>query len=146
LQSQRRWIPALGHRPQRAPTQRDAGEHRLLHATVRVRSHLIDFVRDGDANDHLLVFEIDASDVVHASVKDVVYLRVGDENRRLSFSRRQALLFDKAQASYEIRAVASADLSELDVDLLPADAEAVRAPDAGRLLQTRACRMARVSR
>jgi len=78
---------------------------------VRARRRLIDCVRDGGEPDHLLVFEIDPSDVVHTNVRDEAYLRVGDEDRRLSFSQRQVLLFDKGQASYEVRPLPAADRS-----------------------------------
>jgi ATP-dependent DNA helicase RecG len=104
---------------------------------VRARSRLIDCVRDESEADHLLVFEIDPSDVVHANVKDEVYLRVGDEDRRLTFSQRQELLFDKGQASYEVRPVPGAGFDQLEWGLLVDYADAIGAPDSGRLLQAR---------
>ena len=64
---------------------------------------LVDCIDSHGEPNELLVFEVESSDVVHANQKDEVFLRVGDENRRLSFVQRQELLFDKGQASYEAR-------------------------------------------
>jgi ATP-dependent DNA helicase RecG len=87
--------------------------------------------------DHLLVFEIPPSDVVHANQKDEVYLRVGDETRRLSFQQRQELVFDKGQASYEARALPATSLELVDKDLLQGYSDALGQPDPERLLLAR---------
>jgi ATP-dependent DNA helicase RecG len=104
---------------------------------VHAHAQLVECLRNDGERDHLLVFEIDPSEVVHANVKDEVYLRVGDENRRLSFAQRQELLYDKGQASYELRAVPGAGLGEVDGELLERYARAIGAPDAWRLLRSR---------
>ena len=83
------------------------------------------------------MLEVDSSNVVHANRKDEVFLRVGDENRRLSFVQRQELLYDKGQASYEARSLAEATFDRLDQKLLEDYAKAVRAPDPMRLLRAR---------
>jgi ATP-dependent DNA helicase RecG len=104
---------------------------------VRAESRLVPCRRaDGDA-DHLLVFAVEPSDTVHMNVRDEVYLRVGDENRRLSFHQRQELLYDKGQASYEAREMAGSSLDDLDHQLLDQYAQVVAAPDADRLLVAR---------
>lgn len=36
---------------------------------------------------------------MHTNVRDQVFLRVGDENRRLTFVQRQELTFDRGQPS-----------------------------------------------
>lgn len=90
----------------------------------------------GEPND-LLVFEVASSEVVHANRKDEVFLRVGDENRRLGFAQRQELLFDKGQASYESRSVGGAGFELLDDDVLKEYAKATKAPDERRLLRAR---------
>ena len=87
--------------------------------------------------DRLLVFEVEVSQQVHANRKEEVFLRVGDENRRLTFSQRQELLYDKGQASYEITPVDSATLDDLDRALLVSYAEAVNHPEPERLLDAR---------
>ena len=107
------------------------------HPPVRARHRLIDCIDSrGEPND-LLVFEIVSSDGVHANSKDEVFLRVGDENRRLGFVQRQELLYDKGQASYESRLVDGAGLDLLDDELLGDYSHAIKAPDAIRLLRAR---------
>jgi ATP-dependent DNA helicase RecG len=103
---------------------------------VRARHRLIDCIdREGEPNE-LLAIEVEPSDSVHANQKDEVYLRVGDENRKLNFAQRRELLFDKGQASYE--AIPSgASLDSVDRPLLESYAIAVTAPDSERLLRAR---------
>lgn len=104
---------------------------------VRAGSRLLDCVRDDGGADRLLVFEIDPSESVHANARDEVYLRVGDENRRLGFHQRQELLYDKGQSSYEARVLPDAGLDELHRELLARYQGMLRAPDAERLLEAR---------
>jgi ATP-dependent DNA helicase RecG len=104
---------------------------------VGVKHRLVPCVNVGGERDHLLVFDVPAGDVVHASSKDEVFLRVGDETRRLSFHQRQELLFDKGQASYEGRPLKGIGLQELDEPLLEQYATAVGHPDPRRLLRAR---------
>lgn len=91
--------------------------------------------RTGESNE-LVMFEIEPSESVHANQKDEVFLRVGDENRRLSFAQRQELLFDKGQASYEARP-SGAPLDIVDRSLLDSYARLAGARDQMRLLRAR---------
>jgi ATP-dependent DNA helicase RecG len=104
---------------------------------VRVRQRILNCENERDEPDHLLVIEVEPSDIVHANKRDEVFLRVGDENRRLTFRQRQELLYDKGQASYEARPMQTASVDELEMTLVEQYARAVRAPDALRLLQAR---------
>jgi ATP-dependent DNA helicase RecG len=104
---------------------------------VKVKSRLVPCQRADGSDDHLLVFDIDPSDAVHMNVRDEVYLRVGDEDRRLTFQQREELLYDKGQASYETRPVSESTPADLDRQLLDQYAQAVVAPDADRLLAAR---------
>jgi ATP-dependent DNA helicase RecG len=104
---------------------------------VRVESHLVPCRRADGAEDHLLVFDIDPSDAAHMNVRDEVYLRVGDENRRLTFQQREELLYDKGQANYETRPVGESTPADLDRELLDQYAAVVAATDADRLLAAR---------
>lgn len=104
---------------------------------VRAKTRLITCLNDAGGDDELLAVEVAPSESVHANSKDEVYLRVGDENRRLSFARRQELLFDKGQASYEARPLPEATFNHLERELLDGYAEAVGAPDVQRLLRAR---------
>lgn len=104
---------------------------------VPCRHRLVECTNAAGAHDHLLVLEVETSDKVHANQRDEVFLRVGDENRRLNFAQRQELLFDKGQATYEGTVVPDAERDDLDVDLLASYAEAVKHPDPDRLLRAR---------
>ena len=86
----------------------------------------------------MLVIDVEPGDnVVHANRKDVSFLRVGDENRRLTFAQRQELTYDKGQGTYETRTVSDIAFVDLDEQLLQQYANAVGAPDPRRLLEAR---------
>lgn len=108
---------------------------------VRARSSLVPCVRDDGQADHLLVIEVEASlGGVHTNVRDEVYLRIGDENRRLSFLQRQELIYDKGQATYDATVVSGANDRDLDITLLREYADALGHPDPDRLLISRGLR------
>lgn len=104
---------------------------------VPCRSRLVDCINESGGPDQLFIVEIETSDQVHANRKDEVYLRVGDENRRLTFAQRQELLYDKGQSSFEAMVVAEAVPDDLDNDLLSSYAGAVNHTDPERLLRSR---------
>ncbi|HET9059383.1 MAG TPA: ATP-binding protein [Acidimicrobiales bacterium] len=104
---------------------------------VPARTRLIDCVNQKGSPDHLLLMEVETSEKVHANQRDEVFLRVGDENRRLSFSQRQELLYDKGQATFESTAVDGARYADLDQELVLSYAEAVKSSDPERLLRAR---------
>lgn len=104
---------------------------------VRTKGRLVECINSAGKADHLLAVEIAPSEMVHANQKDEVFLRVGDENRRLSFAQRQELLYDKGQASYEARPVPAASFDCLNQELLDQYVSAVGASDRMRLLRAR---------
>jgi ATP-dependent DNA helicase RecG len=104
---------------------------------VPAASRLVDCVDARGELDRLFVLDIDASEMVHANQRDDVFLRVGDENRKLSFDQRRELMFDKGQATYETTVVPDATPEELDSGLLDSYALAVRHGEPLRLLQAR---------
>ena len=104
---------------------------------VPCRCRLVDCVDWSGSLNRLAVFDVETSQQVHSNRKDEVFLRVGDENRRLSFSQRQELQFDKGQSTYESSLVNGAELSDLDDGLLWTYANAVKHPDPKRLLSAR---------
>jgi ATP-dependent DNA helicase RecG len=104
---------------------------------VPCRCRLIECVDEAGKANRLAVFDVETSQQVHANRKDDVFLRVGDENRRLSFAQRQELLYDKGQSTFESSVVPGAQLADLDDELLRSYAEAVNHPDPARLLSAR---------
>lgn len=105
---------------------------------VRLQHRLLGCINDDGNPDHLLVFEIPPGEAaVHANTKDEVYLRVGDETRKLTFTQRQELTFDRGPGSYESRPLHRSGLGDLDRDLLDQYVEAVGASSRKRLLRAR---------
>jgi len=105
--------------------------------TVPCRPRLVECVNHGGDADHLLIIEVEPSEKIHCNRKDEAYLRVGDENRRLTFAQRQELMYDKGQATFESTVVEGAQLDDLDEELLREYAQAVNHPDPERLLAAR---------
>lgn len=104
---------------------------------VRARSRLLPCVNSAGTDDNLLVIDVEPSEsVVHANRKDVAFLRVGDETRRLSFAQRQELVFDKGQGTYEYRKSGVA-ADQVHEDLLLQYAVATGANDPQGLLVAR---------
>jgi ATP-dependent DNA helicase RecG len=104
---------------------------------VRVSRRFVDCRNSEGSPDQLLAFEIQPDEFVHANKRDEVFLRVGDENRRLSFAQRQELLFDKGQSRYESRPLPGADFDSLDRGLLEGYARELKAENTARLLRSR---------
>jgi ATP-dependent DNA helicase RecG len=93
-------------------------------------------VRDDGQPDDLLVIEVAPSNVVHANSRDDVFLRVGDETRRLTFAQRRELLFDKGQAAYESEPT-DVPVTAVDDAMLDRYADRLGASDPMRLLAAR---------
>ena len=103
---------------------------------VPAKATLYACVNQSDGVDDLLVFEVDPSSGVHATVKDEVLLRRGDESRRLSYSQRRELLYEKGQAAYEAEST-RLTLADLDHQLVDDYAARLGAPDPYGLLRAR---------
>ena len=105
---------------------------------VHARHRLVPCLTDRGEPDHLLVFDVRPSEAgIHANRRDEVYLRIGDETRRLTFAQRQELTFDRGPASYEARSVPQVSVEEFDAGLLIGYMRAVGASDSNRLLHAR---------
>lgn len=104
---------------------------------VPISTELLNCVKDSGDKDHLLVIRIRRSNVVHATVADDVYLRVGDETRKLRFDQRRELLHDKGQSIYEATPLPDAHHADLDNSSLAGWASVVGTEDERRLLLAR---------
>ncbi|NOX21995.1 MAG: transcriptional regulator [Actinobacteria bacterium] len=104
-----------------------------------VRIHAVEFpcINSRGEPDHVLIIEVEPSEVVHATARDEVYLRVGDETRRLTFAQRQELVYDKGQSVFDGTLVAGVDLDDLDWETIYTYAQAAGSADPERLLQHR---------
>lgn len=103
---------------------------------VGTRPQLLQCIDNNGTLNELLVFDVEPSDSVHANQKDEVFLRVGDENRKLGFAQRQELLYDKRQSSYEA-GPSGVSLDSVEQAVLDSYVIAVGAPDPTRLLRAR---------
>lgn len=63
----------------------------------------------------LLVLRVDPGERVHETTKGDVYLRVGDESRRLGYGQRRELEFDRGSAPFDGTGI-DAGISDLDRD------------------------------
>jgi len=105
---------------------------------VRVHSDLLACLNDRGDEDHLLVMTVDTSDVVHRTKADEVYLRVGDEDRRLRFEQRQELVYDKGQSHFDGIVVTDATIDDLDSQAVDAYVTEIGSSRVERALQARA--------
>lgn len=104
---------------------------------VRIQLDELPIADDVGGAAAVALVHVQPGEVVHATQRDEVYLRVGDEDRRLGFDQRQQLMYDKGQSSFETTPVADAALGDLDGELVDGYAEALGHPDARRLLVAR---------
>jgi len=103
---------------------------------ARVRSWLLPCVTADGREDHLLVLDVSPGEEVHATTKDDVYLRLGDESRRLTYVQRQELFFDRRQAGYEAQ-LTTVSLEHADGDAVATYASSIGHTDWRRLLAAR---------
>ncbi len=85
-----------------------------------VRAHVeqVGCINDAGEVDALLVIRVDPGELVHETRAGDVYLRVGDESRKLGFAARQELEFDKRQGQYDGRPVPDVRIADLDRKLV----------------------------
>jgi ATP-dependent DNA helicase RecG len=72
----------------------------------------------------VLVFQVDPGEHVHESTKGDVYLRVGDESRKLSYVQRRELEYDRGSAPFDGTSV-NASPNDLDANQVAAYQEAI---------------------
>lgn len=104
--------------------------------TVAMRPALYACVCSDGTPDDLLVIDVAPSNVVHATSRDEVFLRVGDQTRKLTFAQRRQLLFDKGQAAYESE-LTDVPATAVDGGLLNGYARRLGASDGQRVLVAR---------
>lgn len=82
-------------------------------------TRIIDVVNTRGEQDQVLIIEIEPSiDRVVRSVKDgAVYLRVGDESKKLTHEQITALEYDKNERAFEDQVIAGATIDCVDIDV-----------------------------
>ena len=84
--------------------------------TVPVVRSTVTQLRSGHG-ENVLVFRIDPGERVHETTRGEVYLRVGDESRRLGYAQRRELEYDRGSAPFDGTGV-DAGLDDLDAAAL----------------------------
>jgi predicted HTH transcriptional regulator len=85
---------------------------------VRTQHELVDCVNRRGEPDQVLVLHVPQSDRVHATSKDEVFLRIGDQSRKLKLEERLELLYDKGATNFEVTIADGATFEDLDAELL----------------------------
>lgn len=89
--------------------------------------------RDGQV---LLVFRVDPGDRVYETVKGDVYLRVGDESRKLGYAQRRELEYDRGSAPFDGTSV-DAGVGDLDTGQVSAYQDAIGSESPAGMLAAR---------
>ena len=87
---------------------------------VKFNVHLVPCINGRGKVDNVFVIEVPSSDQVHENQKGLVFLRVGDANRQLTFEQRLQLGYDRGDTSYESTPIAAADVAALNPERLAA--------------------------
>lgn len=110
----------------------------FTHPPVRARFEHVPVINDAGQADQLLVIRVSPGDVVHEVQNGEAYLRIGDESRKLSFTQRQELHYDRGGSPYDGGAVPDAEIDDLQGRGLDDYRDAVGATlSDGTLLQAR---------
>lgn len=103
---------------------------------VRAAHRITACVNHRGEADELLLWDVAPSTSLHATTKDQVFLRVGDETRRLTFAQRRELFYDKNQSGYESEPT-RVPITAVDDRLLANYATRLSHPSPRRLLRAR---------
>ncbi len=105
---------------------------------VRAQARAIEALDATGARTWVGVIEVESSEGVHETQDGTCYLRIGDETRRLTFTQRQELHFDKGQSTFDGRPVRNTSIDDLAPELVSAyrDATGTRL-DQATLLRNR---------
>lgn len=104
---------------------------------VRFTAELLPCINQKGETDHVFVIHIPPGQLVHATKRDEAFLRVGDENRRLTFEQRLELRYDRGDTTFEITPNLMTDAALLDEDSINEYAAKLGHPNPRRLLQAR---------
>jgi ATP-dependent DNA helicase RecG len=105
---------------------------------VKHRFELLPCTNARGEPDEIAVIEIGPSEYVHRNVRGDVYLRIGDENRKLGPFEARELEYDKGQSVFDGSAVPESTLDDLDDKLVGRYLTRVRArTDPEEILESR---------
>ena len=84
--------------------------------TIKVDFKRVDCIDKKGNSNQLLLLNIYQSTQVHANQADVVFYRVGDKSKKLSFDERMQLTYDKGDMLYEDTPVRDGSLDDIDMN------------------------------
>jgi ATP-dependent DNA helicase RecG len=81
---------------------------------IKVNYEFIDVVKENGNEDRILIIHVEPSlDKIHKTISDEVFLRVGDENKKLNFDQRLNLEYDKGERLFEDKIVEECAIEDL---------------------------------
>ena len=104
---------------------------------VRFTAELLPCVNRRGNPDHLFIIQLPPSRQVHSTARDVAFLRIGDENRRLTFEQRIELHYDRSDSTFEATPAKVSGSEDVDPESIAEYAQRVGHLDPQRLLQAR---------
>lgn len=104
---------------------------------VRHTTEYIDCTDASGNPNRLLIFDIEASETVRRNKKGEVFLRVGDENRKLRSLEERELIYDKGDSHFDHSLAEDVVLEDLDAEAIRRYAQKMGIEDEMRLLGAR---------
>ena len=104
---------------------------------VRYTVELLPCINRQGNPDSLFIIQLPPSRQVHSTARDVAFLRIGDENRRLTFEQRIELHYDRSDSTFEATPAKVSGSEDVDPEAIAEYARQVGHPDPRRLLQAR---------
>jgi ATP-dependent DNA helicase RecG len=104
---------------------------------VRYVDAYVDCTNRSGQPDRVLLLDIEASERIHRNKRNECYLRVGDENRKLSPTEERELAFDKGESVFDGTVVPDLGRSDLDAGAVESYVRRVGGTSAERVLQSR---------
>lgn len=86
--------------------------------TVKVDFEKYDCTDKNGNPNKVLILNVEQSSKVHANQADVVYYRVGDKTKKLSFEERIQLTYDKGDMLFENTPVVEATIDDINMDFV----------------------------
>lgn len=90
----------------------------LVNPSLKVDPTFLPVTVKGEKNKILLLAVSPSSDIIYANKRDEIYLRVGDDTKKLSYKQVRSLEFDKGIRYYEQEVVKGALLKDLDPEVV----------------------------
>lgn len=98
----------------------------LISPPIRVEIKNLSCKNYKEESSNILLIEIPQSAEVHSNSKDEVFLRIGEENKKLNHDQRLLLLDNKGNKSFELQDATGSSLADIDEDCMQEYKEALK--------------------